>query len=338
MTTPYSLSDAISSFFAENTTVTRQQCDDFALSRVGGRVNPVQIQGAFSYTFTAGTDESKLFQFRTHDSELDTSILNLAKIVHPQFVAGYKYHGTIGESRPLHIYEMDKLPGTTYIMARDISAVQPPDAQLRQRNTATDLAKFFAQSWNHGQRLHPDEAGALLVEFRDRFDLLSRYLPSRFALNLDKVRKELPLLFSETFPLVLSHQDLCEMNILIHPETGSITGIVDWAEARILPFGFSLWGFENILGYMNSAGWHYYDNRRELEDVFWRTFLTEADNPSDDDLRLIRVARMAGLFCRYGFVLDGKDWKDVVDESDSSSLAYLDAFCTHDDWMPHNMN
>ncbi|KAI1121213.1 hypothetical protein F5Y10DRAFT_272320 [Nemania abortiva] len=334
----YNLDDAISSFFAENTTATRQECDNFALFRAGGRVNPVEIQGAFSYTIIAGTDNSKLFQFRTNESELDTSIISLATTAHPQFVTSCKYHGTIGQSRPLHVYEMEKLPGATYVMARNVSIPQPPDAAFRQRNTATDFAKFFAQSWNYGQRLRQDGVSSLLGEFSDKFDLLSRSLPSRFASNLDIVRQGLPLLFSGTLPFVLTHQDLCEMNTLIDPETGRVTGIVDWAEARILPFGFSMWGFENILGYMNSAGWHYYDNRHELEAIFWQTFSTEAKNLSDNDLELIRIARMTGLFRRYGLVMDGKVVKGVVDQSDPSSIAYLDAFCTTDDWMPRVRN
>ncbi|KAI1276019.1 hypothetical protein F5Y07DRAFT_147401 [Xylaria sp. FL0933] len=333
MTTLYSLDSAIESFFSENTTVIRSECDDFALTIVGGRVNPVQIQGAFSYTFTAGTNESKLFQFRTHDSKLAMSIINLARLVHPEFVARCKYHGTIGQSRPLHIYEMDKLPGITYIMARHVSVVQPLDAVLRQRKTAADFARFFAQSWNHGQTLGPKETQTVFAEFRDRFNALSQSLPFRFAPNIARVCKELPLLFSDKRPFVLSHQDLCEMNILVHPDTRSITGIVDWAEARLLPFGFSLWGFENILGYMDSERWHYYNNRHELERIFWQTLQAEAKDMTNDDLQLIRVARMAGLFCRYGFVMDGKVWKGVVDESDSSSLAYLDAFCISDDWI-----
>ena len=124
------------------------------------------------------------------------------------------------------------------------------------------------------------------------------------------------------------------MNILINPETGHVTGIVDWAEARILPFGFSLWGLENILGYMDSEGWHYYDNRDELEGLFWQTFCTEINNATENDLQLIRAARMAGLFCRYGLIMDGIAVKGVVDQSDASSLAYLDAFCMADDWAP----
>lgn len=174
----------------------------------------------------------------------------------------------------------------------------------------------------------------MLAEFNSKFDLLARSLPSRFALNLSRLRQDLSSLFSGPLPFVLSHGDLCEMNILIHPETGNFTGIVDWAEARILPFGFSLWGFENVLGYMDSDGWHYYDNRCELEDLFWETLREKANNLSDADLQLIRTARMAGLFCRYGFVVEGKAVKSVVDLTDTSSLAYLDAFCTTDYWAP----
>ena len=139
--TNYSLNDAINSFFETNTTATRQQCDDFTISRAGGQINPVQIQGTFSYTLTAGSNKSSLFQFRVEDSSLDINMMSQAKAVHPQFVAGCKYHGTIGQPRPLHIYEMDTLRGTTYIMARDISAVQPPDAVFRQRNTVKDLTR-----------------------------------------------------------------------------------------------------------------------------------------------------------------------------------------------------
>lgn len=172
MAIPYSLNSAITSFFKSNTTATRQQCDNFALSRMSGPINPVQIQGTFSYTVTAGSNESKLFQFREQDSDLDMDMMDLAKAVHPQFVARCKYHGTIGPPRPLPIYEMDQIPGTSYIMARHTSTVQPPDALFRQRNTVKDLARyvetllasfhtgltrnrFFAESWNRAQRLCP---------------------------------------------------------------------------------------------------------------------------------------------------------------------------------------
>ncbi|QPH16200.1 hypothetical protein C2857_000778 [Epichloe festucae Fl1] len=243
MVTYYCLDDAIRFFFESNTSATRQQCDDFAQAHADGQANPVQIQGTFSYTVTVGT--TKVFQFRVHDSKLDMHLMSLAKVVHPEFVATCKYHGTIGQSQPLHIYETENLPGMAYIIARDISSSQPPDAVFRQRNTVKDLARyfaclivmfharanglrsFFAQSWNSNQQSDQGSMATLLVEFQSKFDLLARSLPSRFASNIRQVRRSLPSLFSGTFPLVLSHEDLCEMNMLINPETGNITGIVD---------------------------------------------------------------------------------------------------------------
>jgi hypothetical protein len=66
----------------------------------------------------------------------------LAKATHPQFVAGCKYHGTIGEqsSRPSTATRW-----ITFLearIARDISAVQPLDAVLCQRNTMKDLVRY----------------------------------------------------------------------------------------------------------------------------------------------------------------------------------------------------
>lgn len=133
----YSFDGAINDFFNSNTTTTRQQCEDFAVARAGGVPTPLQMQGVCSYTVTAGTNNSKLIQFRTEDSILDMSNTNLAKALHPEFVAGCEYLGTLGESRPLHIYEMDNLPGIAHIMAKI-----PADDMSRQSNTVRDLARY----------------------------------------------------------------------------------------------------------------------------------------------------------------------------------------------------
>jgi hypothetical protein len=194
--------------------------------------------------------------------------------------------------------------------------------------------RFFAQSWNKRQPIQGDVTKVLHAEFDQKFSVLAQFLPPRFESRLVSIRRDLLSLFSGALPFVLSHGDLCEMNILIDPKSGKITGIVDWAEARILPFGFSLWGFENVLGYMDSKGWHYYDNRRELESLFWKIFREEAEVFADDDLILIQRARAAGSFCRYGFIRDGMAVKSVVGQSSPSSLAYLDAICTTTDQCP----
>ncbi|KAH8725952.1 hypothetical protein GQ44DRAFT_795184 [Phaeosphaeriaceae sp. PMI808] len=206
----YSLDNTINSFFESQSTVTRRQCDELAVSLVSEPANPAPIQGAFNYTLIAGTKQSRIVQFRAQSSVLDMETLNLARAIHGRSVAACTYRGNVGQSSPLSVYMIEKLSGTTYIQARY---------------------------------------------------LLSRALPFRFTENLRKIRAELPLLFTSTYPLVLSHDDLCEMNIFVDPNTGHITGIIDWAEARILTFGISLWG---MTGFFLRYGFVWEDGVREI--------------------------------------------------------------------------
>jgi hypothetical protein len=108
------------------------------------------------------------------------------------------------------------------------------------------------------------------------------------------------------------------MNILLDPNTGHISGVIDWAEAKILPFGISLWGFQNVLGYMDSKGWHYYRNYHNLETLFWQTFDDIVGEVSETDRHAIRAAGNAGLFLQYGFAWDIGVRERPVNESDSS--------------------
>ncbi|KAH6649586.1 hypothetical protein F5144DRAFT_607715 [Chaetomium tenue] len=217
-----------------------EQCDDFARAH-GTSVTPVQIQGTFSYTVLVGTD--KIFQFRISSSSIDPDILNLVAATHGEFVPRCKYHGTIGGSQPLSIYEMNKLSGTPYILARD------PDSFTCQQRTVHDLATFFAQSWTNAQPppSPTPTTPPLLTEFTQALTTLSTTLPARFTPRLTTLLHHLPAAFA-ALPLALTHGDLCEMNLLVDPATGRLTGVVDWAEARALPFGLALYGLENVLG------------------------------------------------------------------------------------------
>ena len=102
---------------------------------------------------------------------------------------------------------------------------------------------------------------------------------------------------------------------------GNIIGIVDWVDTRVLPFGISLYGLENVLGHMDSEGWHYCHNHFQLRALFWETFKAEVGEISETEMEGIMVARMAGLFMRYGFSWDGT--KQTPNKTDP----YLDAFC-----------
>lgn len=128
----HNLADNIRDFFS-NKSVTREQCDEWVVSRTHEVVVPAENQGVFSYTVTAGPT---LFQFREQDSTLDIRTLTLAKEIHPEFVAEAKYHGTFGDVDPLHIYEMDHLSGSVYPLAGI-----PEDDISRRGNTVKDLAR-----------------------------------------------------------------------------------------------------------------------------------------------------------------------------------------------------
>jgi hypothetical protein len=114
------------------------------------------------------------------------------------------------------------------------------------------------------------------------------------------------------------------MNILIDPKTGKITGFIDWAEAKILPFGFALWGVLNVIGWMDLKGWHYYSNRQDLEDQFWKTFNESVGDVTEEERYAIRVSSTVGIFLRYGFAWDEGIRRRPVTELDYS-IKYLDA-------------
>ena len=174
------------------------------------------------------------------------------------------YHGTIGQSSPLSVYVIDKLPGTTYIQARCMNGLSInllSETASRHSNTVIDFARyvelcttsykansmnrFFSASWTHRQTKPFDVVAAVHHDYQQKLDLFSQASSFRFTDTLRKVRAELPLLCALRYSLVLSHDDFCKMNIFVDPTTGYMTGIIDWAGARILPFAISLWGQEH---------------------------------------------------------------------------------------------
>ncbi|KAF8849652.1 hypothetical protein BDZ45DRAFT_809815 [Acephala macrosclerotiorum] len=81
-------------------------------------------------------------------------------------------------------------------------------------------------------------------------DEVSSDLPAQLQAKLDDVRQELPRLFRSSYPMVLQRDDLLENNLHVDEATGHITGkcIIDWADAKITPFGVSLANMEVVLG------------------------------------------------------------------------------------------
>lgn len=155
---------------------------------------------------------------------------------------------------------------------------------------------------------------------------LSGKLPSRFDPFVAQVQGILPMLRLVEHPIVLTHGDLNETNILVNPISGEITGVIDWAEACFLPFGFALYALDTTLGGMGREGWAYFDNTDYLRDEFWRVFEELVGGLSTDVMESIQLARLAGLLVRYGTSFDGGPGEMAgVRGSSDGSLRYLDA-------------
>ncbi|KAF1950266.1 hypothetical protein CC80DRAFT_456045 [Byssothecium circinans] len=251
----YTLKDAIDRFFSDaGASSSKIQCDDFVRRRYGGggdggdggQIRPAGIQGVTSYTVIAGPSGNKIIQFREQTALLDMNMLELAKEIHGEVVPRCSELGWIGDpsGSPLAIYEMDRLHGENYIMAR------PSLTHDKRLNTVHSLASFFAQSWQKGKLASSRLANmsAISTECYARFEYLADAIPKRFLPAVTEIQAALPALLDGCYPVVLTHGDFNEVNILVDPDSGEITGVVDWPDASILPFGFALYALENALG------------------------------------------------------------------------------------------
>lgn len=147
------------------------------------------------------------------------------------------------------------------------------------------------------------ESEQLLCRYLTQLQQLREGLPGRFHSKLDEIIPQLPGLFAEGWPIVPNHTDLLENNIHVDAATGRIKGICDWGGAEISPFGMSLGGLETMLGTATIGGdcWRYHPNHQELRNHFWTQFYSLLGGASDEQKRLIEVARLAGLFLDNGF-------------------------------------
>jgi hypothetical protein len=78
----------------------------------------------------------------------------------------------------------------------------------------------FAASWKHKQERPLDVIEGIHREYKQKLELLSQVLPPRFKDSIDSVLADLHLLSAAAYPLALSHEDLCEMNIFVDSDTG----------------------------------------------------------------------------------------------------------------------
>lgn len=161
-----------------------------------------------------------------------------------------------------------------------------------------------------------------LTDLSQQLKSLTNSLPKCFHAKLNEARDQLPLLFTPDHPQVLNHADLWDMNIHVNLNTGAITGIVDWRDATVGPFGLSFWGFETLLGTLGSDGWHFHASHLDLREIFWNTLYNTAGIITESQKQAVHVGRIVGIFQAYGLR------KGVPVEAGDPSLSILERVLT----------
>ncbi|KAL7899596.1 hypothetical protein HDV63DRAFT_317757 [Trichoderma sp. SZMC 28014] len=306
----------ISEFFANQTSLTQQQCDEQAELIAGTSVRPAAVQGGSSYTVV---NDKIAVQFRAEGSQLDMDFLGHVEQAYASFVP---HHSSAGKLGNLHIYTMNNIGGVSMYLAR--SELNQNDCRLLQR-TLEDYARFFASAWhNRPASMLLPKRETLLEDYSSQLRQLHDGLPMRFRSTLDDLITRLPDLLAEDWPLVPNHIDLLENNIHVDRSTGQIMGICDWKDAEISPFGMSLGGLETMLGIWTiKEGWCYHANHKALRAHFWGAFYKSMGYTSEKQKELINLARLVEIFLAHGFELDGNGNKVPASEG-NDDLQFLD--------------
>ncbi|KAN0099293.1 hypothetical protein V8E51_013068 [Hyaloscypha variabilis] len=287
----------IAKFFNEHG-LARDEIDHFPANLLGTSVSATPVQGATSYTVSGD------------------KAAQVARQIYGDFVPECKSQSIFG---PVHVYVANVFPGPAFYRVR--SQFFSPAPIMEQR-------LFFASAWINKPAHTLEAPPGLLSEYSKILDEVSPDLPAQLQAKLDDVRQELPRLFRSSYPMVLQHDDLLENNFHVDETTGHITGkfpcgiflfshfgIVDWADAKIAPFGVSLANMEVVLGIHTRTNWHFHPNHHSLRELFCKIFYRVTGHISKDDRRYIEVARLFGLFREHGR------------EEKEHAIAYLSALC-----------
>ncbi|CAD0090233.1 unnamed protein product [Aureobasidium mustum] len=122
--------------FDTHTKISQASCDKYAEKVLGQPVHPLGWQGCHSYTVES-QDEHTVIQFRSAESPLVESTVNLAKKVHPNLVPTMEYLGFFDDTS-VTVWKMSKIPGFGFAYVLDDDDV---DIKTKLPATVTDMAK-----------------------------------------------------------------------------------------------------------------------------------------------------------------------------------------------------
>lgn len=133
------------------------------------------------------------------------------------------------------------------------------------------MHRYFARCWSNPQHVDAEVQAEYQEGVHRRLSRLkASSRPILSHTTISELEDSIP--FDQTWPQVLTHNDLSQTNILVHEKTFEITGIVDWSMAGVLPFGMELESVLLATGYMDLSGGHDCTCRQLLLDDFWDEF------------------------------------------------------------------
>ncbi|OAQ70282.1 protein kinase-like protein [Pochonia chlamydosporia 170] len=222
--------------------------------------------------------------------------------------------GNVHDPPLLHIYLIEKLPGVPLSSVLQNRSIH---SKSFRQHLIQDLARIFATSCHHRiLPAHPHAKGRIGSSLHQRVDLLTTMSDVQLASEAQAVRDYLPRI--EQLPWCLTHGDLIPSNIMVDPDTGHITGLLDWAEGEWLPLGVGMYAVDECLGRDDpDKGFLYFEDHEELRMVFWQTFLGLCECTAiDDGFKAVEVemARRLGVLLWRGIAFDNGRLDRLVEE------------------------
>lgn len=319
--------------------ILRERYDDFQLLEV-------DTQGKCSYTAllittTARVQAKKIIQAREARFVLDLEIAEEASRVYGHLapstsLLATKLLPTKKGQQKFYFYELDLIPGIPYSNFKPRRAHTDQETINQQRILVGHLARFFARGWDD-QMTRPYKKGKVGSKISSKIEQLSKELPTpQLRTVAEWALGVVPLL--DNLPVVLTHGDIVPSNIMVHPDSGQLRGMVDWVEAEFLPFGLALYGLEYLLGFPtkrrdsmtdSTTTFTYYDCAPQLREHFWSTLYRKIPELKSDAslLKALHVAKIVGTLLWFGFAWDeGVINRVITPERDPETLKYLDTF------------
>lgn len=230
------------------------ECFQYATTRMPGTpIALVHHQGCNSYTLIC-PERNQIIQFRA--SKLNIKAISEARQMYGDLVAKTDYH----DDFVFPVYTYNVLPGQLHVwqkVSRDSFPLE------REKITVIDLARFIATAshFPHSKERYDNsswtKSASSTVQRLEHNSSLKQMAPEIFSL-FKSLSTNLHLL--DTLPAVLTHLDLGGQNFFVDKETGALTGMIDFDEARTEAFGINIFAlYKNHIGSMEDGHWSPYN-------------------------------------------------------------------------------